>query len=303
VAWPGYPDSFDPGWWRVNIITPPYFPGTGTLTNTSAAVTNFSATWRMQAITPLAGQQISGTGIPVGTQIAASPAPTMSGFTMTQPATASGSGVSLTIGAEPLTLAEAKQWARIENTSDDNLVQKMLAKARRYTEGALLRRALILQSRCVYFMGFPWTGGYYNRLIRSMGPNPWWLPTAQGIILLPYPPLQQVTAIKYLDPASGSLLTIDPSLYIDNTLSTPGRVMPQYGTVWPLARPMIDAVQITFNCGYGPLESDVPEDVQCGIGAIIAADYENREALSDTPMQRFPGFDWSMASEEWGSYV
>ena len=306
MPFPGFPDSFDPGWWRVNIITPPIFSGIGTLTNGSPNVTSFSATWRMQAITPLTGQQVSTntngvSGIPSGAQITGTPS--VNSFTMSVNATMNATATPITIGAEPITLAEAKQWARIEFPDDDNLVTKMLAKARRYAEGAALKRALILQSRCMYFMGFPWTGGYYNRLIRSMGPNPWWLPTAQGIIMLAYPPLQQVTSIQYIDPSSGDLLTINSNLYVDSPLSTPGRVMPQYGSVWPLARPTIDAVQITYTCGYGPLETDIPEDVQCGIGALVATDYENRESDSDVPMSRLEAFRRALASEDWGPYV
>lgn len=310
MAWPGYPDSFDPGWWRVQQITPPIFSGTGDLTNGSPSVTNFVATWRMQAITPLALQQIATntntngvSAIPSGAQILASPAPTATTLTMSVNATMNATATPITVGAEPITLAEAKSWARIEFSDDDALVGKMLAKARRYVEGSGLKRAIMLQSRCIYFMGFPWQGGYYNRLIRSMGPNPWWLPTAQGIIMLPYPPLQSVTSIQYADPSSGNLLTINSSLYIDSPNSTPGRVQPIYGVVWPLARPQIDAVQITYTCGYGPLEADVPEDLQAGIGQIVASDYENREADGDVPMSRFEGFVRSLESENWGPYV
>lgn len=304
MAWPGYPDSFDPGWWRQVVITPPVFPGVGTTTNGSAAVTSFSASWRLQTITPLAGQQVTGTGIPAGTQILASPAPSATGFTMSRNATADGTGVSLTIGAEPATLSEAKAWARVEFDDDDSLISDIITGTREEIEGPGLKQALMLQSRCIYFMGFPWSGGYYNRLIRSMGPNPWWLPTAQGIIMLPYPPLQAVTSIQYIDPSSGTLLTIPPSQYLYTQLSIPGRVQPQYGVVWPLARPEIDAVQITFTCGYGPLESDIPASVRLALRSVVAATYENREAfleggrLSSTPM-----FERFLNTCNWGSYV
>lgn len=303
MAWPGYPDSFDPGWWRVNVVTPPVFNGTGTTTSASAVVSGFAATWQGQAITPLAGQQVSGTGIPSGTTVLASPTPTASAFTMSQAATASGTA-PITVGAEPVSLAEAKAWARVSTTDDDSLVADIIQAAREVTEGPDLKRALMLQSRCIYFMGFPWSGGYYNRLIRSMGPNPWWLPTAQGIIMLPYPPLQAVTSIQYVDPASGSLLTIDPSKYLFVANSTPGRVQPQYGAVWPLARPVIDSVQITYTCGYGASSSDVPAAVRLATRAAVAASYENREAyLEGGVLAAAPMFERFLNSEQWGSYV
>lgn len=302
MAWPGYPDSFDPGWWRVNVVTPPYFSGTGTTSSGSAAVTGFAASYQGAAVTPLAGQQVSGTGIPAGTVILATPAPTASGFTMSADATASGTG-TIAVGAEPASLAEAKKWARVTTTDDDDLVQDIITAARELAEGPDLKRAVMLQGRCIYFMGFPWTGGYYNRLIRSMGPNPWWLPTAQGIILLPYPPLQAVTSIQYIDPSSGDLLTIDPSKYLFTANSTPGRVQPQYGAVWPLARPVIDAVRITYACGYGASTGDVPASVRLAIRSAVASSYENREAfLEGGVLAAAPMFERFLNAEQWGSY-
>ena len=267
-------------------------------------MTSFAATWRLNALTPLAGQQVSGTGIPAGATILASPAPTSTGFTMSANATASGTGVSLTIGTEPVTLSEAKQWARVEFDDDDSLISDIITATREELEGIGLKQALILQERTVYFMGFPWSGGYFNRLIRSMGPNPWWLPTAQGIIMLPYPPLQAVTAIEYIDPSSGDLLTIAPSQYLYTQGSIPGRVQPQYGVVWPLARPEIDAVQISFSCGYGNLETDVPTAARLAMRSVIAATYENREAFLDSgALTITPHFERFLATNQWGSYV
>lgn len=303
MSWPGYPDSFDPGWWRVNVVTPPYFAGTGTTTSSSADVTGFAASYQGAAVTPLPGQQVTGSGIPAGTTILATPAPTATTFAMSAAATSSATG-TLTIGAEPASLAEAKQWARVSTVDDDTLVQDIITASRELMEGPDLKRAVMLQSRCVYFMGFPWSGGYYNRLIRSMGPNPWWLPTAQGIIMLPYPPLQAVTSIQYIDPASGTLLTIDPTTYLFTPNSTPGRVQPQYGAVWPLARPVIDSVRITYTCGYGAMSSDVPASLRLAIRSAVASSYENREAfLEGGVLAAAPMFERFLNSEQWGSYV
>jgi len=176
VSFPGYPDSFDPGWWRVNVQVPPI--------------------------------------------------------------------------ADPVTLSDAKSFARIEFTDDDSLVTGLITGAREYIETDQAR-ALMTQVITVYFMGFPWTGGYYNRMIRSMGPNPWWLPTAQGIIMLPRPPMQMILSVMYVDPTSGNPNYVLPANYIFSNNSTPGRIMPLYGAIWPLARPQIDAVAITYVAGYG----------------------------------------------------
>jgi len=304
MAWPGFPTGYDAGWWRINVITPPVFTGTGSLTNGAATVGSFAATYQGQAITPLAGQRVAGTGIPAGATVLASPAPTATAFTMSASSNATNSAVSITVGAEPITVAQAKQWARVEFPDDDTFVlPKLIASARRYMEGPRLKRAILLQSRRLYMMGFPWGGGYYNRAIRSLGPNPWWLPGTQGVITLPYPPLKEILSVKYIDPSGGVLTTIDPAQYRFVTDSTPGQLMPVYGAVWPLSQPTIDAVQIAYSCGYGALESDVPEDVQLAIAMLVSGGYENRDSDTDDDLKCSPAFERAFSGEDFGSYV
>lgn len=150
---------------------------------------------------------------------------------------------------EPVSIAEAKAFARIEFDDDDAIVADLISQAREYCETAV-GRTIAARVRQVFFQGFLTSGGYFNRFIRSIGPNPWWLPTAQGIMQVRQPPLQGIMNIQYVDPSSGLLLEICSSQIIIST-GTPGRVMPQYGAVWPLARPQIDAVSFTFVAGYG----------------------------------------------------
>ncbi len=150
---------------------------------------------------------------------------------------------------EPVTIADAKSFARIEYPDDDGMIAGLISAAREYVETATAR-TIAPRVRTVYFQGFLTSGGYFNRFIRSIGPNPWWLPTAQGIMQIRQPPLQGLMNVQYVDPSSGSLLEILSSQLVIST-GTPGRVMPTYGAVWPLARPQIDAVQFTFVAGYG----------------------------------------------------
>jgi hypothetical protein len=150
---------------------------------------------------------------------------------------------------EPVTVADAKAFARIEFPDDDQIVAGLISAAREYCETAIAR-TIAPRVRQVFFQGFMTSGGYYNRFIRSIGPNPWWLPQAQGIMQIRQPPLQGLMNIQYVDPSSGNLLEIFSNQIIVST-GTPGRVMPQYGAVWPIARPQTDAVSFTFVAGYG----------------------------------------------------
>jgi len=150
---------------------------------------------------------------------------------------------------EPVSIADAKAFARIEFPDDDAIVASLISQAREYVETAIAR-TIAPRVRAVYFQGFMTSGGYYNRFIRAQGPNPWWLPTAQGIMQIRQPPLQGVMNIQYVDPSSGSYLEVLSSQIIVST-GTPGKVMPTYGAVWPLPRPQLDAVVFTFVAGYG----------------------------------------------------
>jgi gp6-like head-tail connector protein len=150
---------------------------------------------------------------------------------------------------EPVSVADAKAFARIEYPDDDALIAGLISMAREYVETAI-QRTVAPRVRQVFFQGFLTSGGYYNRFIRSMGPNPWWLPSAQGIMQIRQPPLQGIMNVQYTDVSSGNLIEIYSSKLVIST-GTPGRVMPVYGGVWPLARPQIDAVSFTFVAGYG----------------------------------------------------
>lgn len=150
---------------------------------------------------------------------------------------------------EPVTIADAKAFARIEFSDDDAIVAMLISQAREYVETATAR-TIAPRVRQVYFQCFMTSGGYNNRYIRALGPNPWWIPAAQGTMQIRQPPLQGLMNVQYVDPSSGNLLEIYSSQLVIST-GTPGRVQPVYGGVWPIARPQIDAVVFTFVAGYG----------------------------------------------------
>ena len=226
MSFPGFPDGFSPGWWRIVTTSPP--------------------------------------------------------------------------AVEPVSLAEAKQWARVERTDQDSMITDIIQMARERVE-ADLKRALITQSKTMYFMAFPWSG-YYSLAIRGIGLNPWWFPFAQGVIQLPYPQLISVDSIQYVD-TNGDIQTLSPSLYLYTANATPGRLQPVYGTVWPVARPQLDAVQISFTCGYGPSSSDVPASVRLAMRSLITASYANPEAFTNTgEIAISPLYRQLLATEDYGYY-
>lgn len=283
---------------RLFQITPPVFTMTGTLINSSPLVGSLAAVGAPPFATvsylPFVGQPVSGTGIPVGATVLAVTDP--ADIVLSQNATAAGSQ-TLTFGAEPVTLAEAVQHCRIEFIDDNNLVSGLITAARRYCE-TRLRSALITQTWVLYLDGFPaGNASYYNKAVRPIwaaqgavaGANAFGagvIPSAAGVIDIPLPPLQNVVAIKYLD-FNNNLVTLPSSMY-NVSRGVPGRIQPIYSQFWPINPPIIDSVQVTFQCGYGPLGLNIPPNVQTAMKYMIGTWYENRESITPGAMLPVP---------------
>lgn len=174
--------------------------------------------------------------------------------TITEPAT------------EPVTLAEAKLWCRIDDddTAQDAMVLVMIQAMRRYAEN-YTRRAYVSRTLQMRLWGFP-----------------------EHCIRLPFAPLQSVTSITYID-SNGSTQTLDgsPSLYQWDTASEPGVVMPVYNDTWPTTRYDLDSVRITYTCGYAS-QSLIPANLKLWMQARISTLNENREQLIRNNMVNIP---------------
>lgn len=96
---------------------------------------------------------------------------------------------------------------------------------------------------------------------------------------IPLPPLQSVVSVKYLS-SDNVLTTLDPSEYVVDTDSTPGRVIPAYGKVWPSTLDFPGSVRVQFVAGYGDTAEDVPQCIKNWMLLNVGALYENREVLT-----------------------
>lgn len=186
---------------------------------------------------------------------------------------------------EPVTLAEAKTHARVDTSDDDTYISNLIQIARQYVE-QITNRALITQTWDWYLDGFPFSS--YDALI------------------VPKPPLQSVTHIKYTDSIDGTLQTWSSASYDVDTDSRQGRIYPVYQGDWPTdVRDHPKAVIIRFVAGYADsgaspidLADNVPVEIKQAILLLVGHLYENREATSqnlnitDVPM----GFDALLAS-------
>lgn len=163
--------------------------------------------------------------------------------------------------AEPVSTAEAKTHLRVDISDDDSYIDLLVATARQSVE-VFLGRQLITATWQWKLDGFP----------RATRHNP------LRAFLLPWPPLQSVTSIAYVDP-NGDSQTLAASLYTVDSASHPARIVPAYGEVWPATREHIDVVTLTWVAGYGDAGSDVPEKILTAIKMLVAHWYENREPV------------------------
>jgi len=159
--------------------------------------------------------------------------------------------------AEPVGVPEAKDHVRVDQDTDDSLIDALIVTARRTVE-AWRNEALITQTWNLILDAFP-----------------------EGDTLrVPLPPLQSITHIKYTD-ADGDESTFSADSYIVDTDSDPGRVVLKTGQSWPgTTLQAANGVEVRFVAGYGDAAGDVPREVRQAMLLMIGHWYENREEVT-----------------------
>ena len=163
----------------------------------------------------------------------------------------------------PVTLAEAKDYLRLEATSPADPgtgLSAMITAATEWAEG-ITRRAFIQQTWALTLDAFP-----------------------IGAIRTPLGRLLAVRNIKYLEPAGTTITLTGPgssppgSAYREALGSDQaGLILPSWNTAWPETRDdEPEAVIVSFDAGYGPAASDVPGAIKQAILYRLADLYEHR---------------------------
>ena len=187
---------------------------------------------------------------------------------------------------EPVSLAEAKLHLRVDFSDDDALISAYIIAARQKAE-SITRRALITQSWNLVMDQFPAPGvniGSANWYGPQWGNSPGPLTSLRADgrtgfeIYLDHSPVKSVDSISYID-VNGVTQVLAPSQYKVDLVTEPSRVVPAYGTTWPGTRNEINAVMVSYTCGYGSA-ANVPEAIKSWIKLQVGAMYENREAFA-----------------------
>lgn len=184
---------------------------------------------------------------------------------------------------EPVTGAEFSEWTHLAGVEGQELVISRLLKSARLKAESYTRRQFCTATYLMNLDSFPqsvpkYPLGYviYDPPLDSQ------VRKDHKMIRVYRPPLQSVTSITYYD-ENGSLQTLDPSLYIVDTNSEPGRLHPAPGTEWPKTQhDRRNAVQIEYVAGYGSA-THVPDDVKQFIAAHASWFYDHRSGDKPLP--------------------
>ncbi len=160
---------------------------------------------------------------------------------------------------EPVSLAEAKAFLRLDDTAEDALVTTLVTAARLHVEGTTAR-ALLAQS---------W------RLVLDCWP-------ANRAVRLPVAPLLSLTAIAAYDEA-GTKHELDGGQF-EIDAATPQLFVPGEVAGMPLLRER-QGIEIDYVAGYGDDAEDVPADLKQAVLALVAYWFEHR----DTAVLSGPG--------------
>ncbi len=177
----------------------------------------------------------------------------------------------------PLSLGEIKDYLEIEDSieEEDAELKQALRTATTSVE-RFTRRTLVTTTWTMWMDRFP------GRQL------PWWDGIRQGAdseltdltepIFIPKSPLISITHIKS-HVQGGTESTFSSGNYIVDLASEPARVALKVSQTWPTdALRTINGVEIEFIAGYGPVGSDVPEDIRRALLIIIKDLHENRGA-------------------------
>lgn len=172
---------------------------------------------------------------------------------------------------EPVTLAEAKAHLRLEQASEDTLIEGLIRAAREEVEKTT-GQALIEQS---------W------RLTLDDWPT-------SDVLFLNRTPVREVLSVTVFD-ADGAASVVDPSTYRLDASSEPARLLLE---VRPLPGQKMNGIEIDFSAGYGEAGTDVPDLLRRAILVLVAHWFEFRAAFeaSDQPVSMPAGFQRLVSS-------
>lgn len=159
---------------------------------------------------------------------------------------------------EPVTLDEAKLYARVDGTAEDDEINLLITAARELFERET-GLVLVRQS---------WT--------KSFDAWPSAYKTGRRRVFLPLRPVLSVTSITVTD-GDGNAVSVSTSDYALDVASEPPRVVEVVPGHWPVPGAAAAGITIAFDAGYGDTADDVPAAIRLALLKLVAESYETRQ--------------------------
>jgi len=161
-----------------------------------------------------------------------------------------------------VTLAEMKEFLRVEHDEDDSRITDLIEQVTSYAED-FTGRALALQ-----------TWDYLVDTFPAKDADPAW-------IEVPLAKVVEVTGVFYLD-SEGVEQTLDAAAYFADIDSTRARIGLAPNETWPTTYEELNAVRIRFiageaELGSSPMTSKVRGSVKLGVKLRVQAEYDGGE--------------------------
>lgn len=157
---------------------------------------------------------------------------------------------------EPVDLAEAKTWLRVDTTDEDALITALIMAARHRIEN-YLRRSLINRA-------YIW---------RTCLP-------VDNFMCLPRPPLVSITRLSLIG-ETDQAVDIPASDYEVITRREPGELHLTTERNWTDYLSGFATLEVEFVAGYGTQATDVPTPIRQALRLLLGQYYEFREARPD----------------------
>lgn len=180
--------------------------------------------------------------------------------------------------AEPVTLAEARAWLRVDTNDEDAAIASLIAAARMLVEAAT-RRALVTQSWRVILDAWPAVGGEGSWSILATRPNP-----APSEIVVPLAPIQSVSAVRVYD-AAGQPQTLGSAIY--RLVGAPERARLVFAAPPPRPGAAAAGIEIDLVAGYGD-PSDTPAALRHAILALVSWWFDDRGDVASIDANNMP---------------
>ena len=158
---------------------------------------------------------------------------------------------------EPVALAEAKTFLRVDHDHEDALIEALVSAARLQVETST-GRALMTQSWRTVLDGWP----------------------KRRVVRIARAPVASIDAVTVYDGA-GMASVLDAGLYSLDAASRPARLA--VSDLAPDPGSAVNGIEIDFTAGYGAA-TDVPGPLRLAIRRLVAHWYQHREGAQEGDM-------------------